>query len=204
MLRLTYGAPDAVAQAGAWLKTIRDAAYRASIALAAEKGAFPLYDADAYLAGEHISELPDAIRAGVAQSGVRNALLTSIAPTGTISLFAGNVSSGVEPIFATSYERKVTQRDGSKTTEQVMDYAVAVYRRKFGARTRRCRIISSPPKICRLRPMSRCRRRRRNGSTARSLRRSTCPKTSLLRPSNPSTPTRMTSGCKGCTHLPPQ
>ncbi|MCI4664559.1 MAG: adenosylcobalamin-dependent ribonucleoside-diphosphate reductase [Neomegalonema sp.] len=132
MLRLRYGAPDAVAQAGVWLRRIRDAAYQASIDLAAEKGAFPLFDKDAYLAGESIAELPEALRNGIAEYGVRNALLTSIAPTGTISLYAGNVSSGIEPIFAASYERKVTQNDGSKRAEQVLDYAVALYRAKFG------------------------------------------------------------------------
>ena len=144
MMGLRYGAPDAVAQAGVWLRQIRDAAYQASIDLAAEKGAFPLFDKDAYLAGETIAELPQELRDGIAKHGVRNALLTSIAPTGTISLFAGNVSSGVEPIFAASYERKVTQKDGSKSTEQVLDYAVAAYQAKFGAKSLRCLTISSP------------------------------------------------------------
>ncbi|MEM6549278.1 MAG: adenosylcobalamin-dependent ribonucleoside-diphosphate reductase [Pseudomonadota bacterium] len=128
MTGLRYGAPEAVAQTGAWLRQIRDAAYRASVDLAAEKGAFPLFDRDAYLAGETVAALPADIREGIAEHGIRNALLTSIAPTGTISLFAGNVSSGIEPVFALSYTRKVLQPDGSRVEEEVEDFAVARWR----------------------------------------------------------------------------
>ncbi len=129
---LRYGSEAAVAQTGRWLSLIRDAAYRASARLAAEKGAFPLYEAGPYLAAPMVAALPEDVRAEIARHGIRNALLTSIAPTGTISLLAGNVSSGIEPIFALDYTRKVTQPDGSKTTETVEDYALAEWRRLRG------------------------------------------------------------------------
>ncbi|GMG83475.1 adenosylcobalamin-dependent ribonucleoside-diphosphate reductase [Paralimibaculum aggregatum] len=129
---LRYGSAEAVAQTGAWLAAISHAAYRASARLAAEKGAFPLFDRDEYLARPMIRALPDDIRAEIAEHGIRNALLTSIAPTGTISLLAGNVSSGIEPVFALSYTRKVIQPDGSRIEETVEDYALAEWRRQNG------------------------------------------------------------------------
>ena len=122
----------AAAKAGEWMAVIETAAYQASIELAKAKGSFPLFDRDAYLASGHVRDLPEDIRAGIARSGIRNALLTSIAPTGTISLFAGNVSSGIEPIFSLAYRRKVLQPDGSHREEPVEDYAVRLYRRLNG------------------------------------------------------------------------
>ena len=124
MVGLRYGSPEAAERAGEWARQISRAAYLTSACLAAEKGAFPLFDRDAYLAGETIRELDDDVRAEIATHGIRNALLTSVAPTGTISLVADNVSSGVEPVFALAYTRKVTQPDGSKTEEEVSDYAL--------------------------------------------------------------------------------
>jgi len=132
MCGLAYGAPEAVTRTGAWMQAIRDAAYRASVALAEEKGAFPLFDRDAYLKGRHVQRLPATIREAIGRHGIRNALLTSIAPTGTISLFAGNVSSGIEPVFAHAYTRKVLQKDGTRTEEEVVDYAVAKWREANG------------------------------------------------------------------------
>ncbi|MEO0994065.1 MAG: adenosylcobalamin-dependent ribonucleoside-diphosphate reductase [Pseudomonadota bacterium] len=129
---LRYGSADAVAQTEQWLAAISHAAYRASVHLAEEKGAFPLFDADAYIAGETVQTLPEDVREGIARHGIRNALLTSIAPTGTISLVAGNVSSGIEPVFALSYTRKVLQPDGSRIEETVEDYALAEWRRLHG------------------------------------------------------------------------
>ena len=78
--------------------------------------------------GPHIQALPADILDAIAAHGIRNALLTSIAPTGTISLLADNVSSGIEPVFAFNYNRKVLQPDGSKHEELVEDYAVRDFR----------------------------------------------------------------------------
>ncbi|WP_411956813.1 adenosylcobalamin-dependent ribonucleoside-diphosphate reductase [Paracoccus homiensis] len=128
MLGLRYGAEDAVAQTRVWMKAIARSAYLASVDLAREKGAFPLFDADEYLKSGFLSKMDDDVRAAIAEHGIRNALLTSIAPTGTISLYAGNVSSGIEPVFAYAYTRKVLQKDGSRTEEEVVDYAVQMWR----------------------------------------------------------------------------
>ncbi len=133
MCGLRYGSVEAVAQAKGWAKQVERAAYLASAKLAAEKGAFPLYDRAKYLAGETVSALDGDVRDAISQHGIRNALLTSIAPTGTISLVADNVSSGVEPVFALAYTRKVLQRDGTRREEEVTDYALRLWRAKFGA-----------------------------------------------------------------------
>ncbi len=128
MCGLRYDSPQAVEAAERWMAVIEQAAYLASTELAEEKGAFPLYDADRYLACGHVSRMDPEIRRAVEQRGIRNALLTSIAPTGTISLLAGNVSSGVEPIFATDYERRILTPEGETRTETVTDWAVRLYR----------------------------------------------------------------------------
>ena len=132
MVGLRYGSEEAAAQTEAWIKRIARAAYLASVALAKEKGAFPLFDAAKYLASGSLAHMDADVREAIAKHGIRNALLTSIAPTGTISLYAGNVSSGIEPVFAYSYKRKVLQKDGSRTEEEVIDYAVQMWRDKFG------------------------------------------------------------------------
>jgi ribonucleoside-diphosphate reductase alpha chain len=128
-----YGSPQAVALAERWMAAIERAAYLASAELAREKGAFPLYDAERFLASAHVQRLPQEVREAIARHGIRNGLLTSIAPTGTISLLAGNVSSGIEPVFDFRYERRVLERDGSSRTETVEDYAHALFRQTFGA-----------------------------------------------------------------------
>jgi ribonucleoside-diphosphate reductase alpha chain len=132
MVGARYGSPGAVALTGSWLKALRDAAYRASADLAAEKGPFPLFDRDAYLDRPMIRALDDDLRAAIARHGVRNALVTSIAPTGTISLFAGNVSSGIEPVFAFTHQRAVLMPDGTRHTETISDYAYRRFRERFG------------------------------------------------------------------------
>lgn len=132
MLGLRYGSDEAAKQTEDWLHQIARSAYLASVDLAKEKGAFPLFDAEKYLASGTMQQMDDDVRAEIAKHGIRNALLTSIAPTGTISLYAGNVSSGIEPVFAYAYTRKVLQKDGSRTEEEVVDYAVQMWRDKFG------------------------------------------------------------------------
>ncbi len=134
MLGLRYGAPEAAAQTEAWLHRIARAAYLASVDLAREKGPFPLFETEPFLASGTMDRMDEDVRDAVRAHGIRNALLTSIAPTGTISLLAGNVSSGIEPVFAYSYTRKVLQKDGSRSEEEVVDYAVALWREKFGDR----------------------------------------------------------------------
>jgi len=132
MTGLRYGSEEAAAKTEEWLKAIARASYLASVELAKEKGAFPLFDAEPYLSSGNMMQMDDDVRDAIRTHGIRNALLTSIAPTGTISLYAGNVSSGIEPVFAYAYTRKVLQKDGSRTEEEVVDYAVQMWRDKFG------------------------------------------------------------------------
>ena len=132
MCRERYGSAQAAELTSRWMAVIERSAYLTSSALAREKGAFPLYERDAYLRSGHVSRLDRDIRDAIAQNGMRNALVTSIAPTGTISLFADNVSSGVEPVFAHSYTRKVLMPDGMREEETVSDYAVRVFHDKSG------------------------------------------------------------------------
>jgi ribonucleoside-diphosphate reductase alpha chain len=129
---LRYGSAAAVAATEEWLGAIEREAYLASAALAAEKGPFPLYDRERYLAGETVAGLDEEVRGEIARSGVRNALLTSVAPTGTISLFADNVSSGIEPVFSFHHTRQVLLPDGTRREEEVEDYAHRVFRRLRG------------------------------------------------------------------------
>ncbi len=132
MVGLRYGSDDAVIELEGWMRALARAAYLASADLAREKGAFPLFDTEAFLASGHMQQMDPDVRDAVRAHGLRNALLTSIAPTGTISLYAGNVSSGIEPVFAFEYSRKVLQKDGSRTEETVEDYAVRLWREKNG------------------------------------------------------------------------
>lgn len=127
-----YGSRESLQLVRDWMAALRREAYLTSIDLAREKGAFPLFDAAAYLKGETIQKLDADLQAGIADHGIRNALLTSVAPTGTISLFADNVSSGLEPVFSFAYHRSVLQPDGSRREEEVSDYALRLFRRLYG------------------------------------------------------------------------
>ncbi len=132
---LRYGSAEAVQVTERWLAALRRHAYLASVELAREKGPFPLYDREAYLAGETIRELDRDVQEAVAEHGIRNALITSVAPTGTISLLADNISSGLEPVFSFVYKRRILQADGSHREEEVSDYAYRLFRRLKGEDT---------------------------------------------------------------------
>jgi len=135
MVGLRYGSEQAAARAEHWAGLISRQAYLTSADLAAEKGAFPLFHKEAYLAGETIRGLDTDVQEAIAEKGIRNALLTSIAPTGTISLVADNISSGVEPVFALAYTRKVLQPDGTRVEEEVSDHALRCFRALHGENT---------------------------------------------------------------------
>lgn len=125
-LDASYGSQEFLKIQEDILKTIRDETYRASARLAAEKGAFALYRADKYADGKFIRTLPEDVRNEIAENGIRNSHLTSIAPTGTISLCADNISSGIEPVFSYGYTRDIATPTG-KVTEEVTDYGYRVF-----------------------------------------------------------------------------
>lgn len=135
MCRTRYGSKQAVALTERWMHVLRRSAYLASADLAEEKGSFPLFDRDAYLGTESLEAMEPEIRDAVADKGIRNALLTSVAPTGTISLFADNVSSGIEPVFSYAYKRMVLMPDGTRREEEVSDHAYRLFRRLHGEST---------------------------------------------------------------------
>ena len=130
MLGLRYDADAGRAMASRIACELRDAAYAASVQLAREKGAFPLFDAERYLQGPFIARLPHELRAAIREHGIRNSHLLSIAPTGTIALaFADNASNGIEPPYAWTYQRKKRMPDGSLRVYDVADHAWRLYRR---------------------------------------------------------------------------
>ncbi len=130
MLGLPYNASEGRAMARRIAECMRDAAYTASVALAQEKGPFPLFDANTYLAeGTFASRLPEAIQAQIRRHGLRNSHLLSIAPTGTVSLaFADNASNGIEPAFSWAYTRKKREADGTRSEYTVEDHAYRLYK----------------------------------------------------------------------------
>src|SRR5476651_1422616 len=123
-----YGSARAIELTRLWLSAVQRLSYLASADIAADKGSFPLYDHARYLAGETVKALPEDVRTAIGRYGIRNALLNSIAPTGTISLLADNVSSGIEPVFAFSHIRHVLQPDGTRREESVEDQAFRRWR----------------------------------------------------------------------------
>lgn len=133
MLGLRYDSEQGREAAARFAREMRDAAYEASVELARERGAFPLFDAEKYLASGFAARLPEELKEQIRQYGVRNSHLTSIAPTGTISLaFADNASNGIEPAFSWFYNRLKRMPDGSKKEYTVEDHAYRVYRAMGG------------------------------------------------------------------------
>ncbi len=134
MLGLRYDQPEGRQMARKMARCIRDAAYRASIALAREKGCFALFDSESYLAsGTFASRLPPQLQADIRRWGIRNSHLLAIAPAASVSLaFADNTSSGIEPAFAWHYRRRVRQADGSLKTYEVENHAHRLYRQLGG------------------------------------------------------------------------
>jgi ribonucleoside-diphosphate reductase alpha chain len=132
LLGLRYDRPAGRELAATAVRTLCHAAYRASVGLAEEKGAFPFFDADAYLAAPFVRRLPEDIRAGIRRSGIRNSHLTAIAPAGSISLLADNVSSGIEPVFAPRQRRRVRLPGDGEETYGAEDPALALWRSRGG------------------------------------------------------------------------
>ena len=128
MLGLHYGEAAARHEAARVMETVCHTAYRSSIQLAREKSCFPFFERKAYLEGRFIRSLPKDIRSGIAEHGIRNSHLTAIAPTGTISLLAGNVSSGIEPVFDFRHSRKVLNQAGEYQRFDLEDYAFRLWR----------------------------------------------------------------------------
>ena len=124
MMGFPYGSEEFMAFTEEVMTVLRDHCYSASADLAEEKGSFPLYDEYHYLQSEFIQTLSPWVIEKIKEKGIRNSHLTSIAPTGTISLTADNVSSGIEPPFSNYYDRTIQQFDGH-TVERVEDYAYA-------------------------------------------------------------------------------
>src|SRR5690606_18156379 len=127
MLGVRYGAPRSVELTEEWLSLIANDAYRASAELAAEKGPFPLYDPAKFLAAPRLQKLDPEVRRTIERHGIHNGLLTSNEPTGTLSLMADNVSSGIEPVFDYRLTRDVQMQDGTMRQETVTDYAWKLY-----------------------------------------------------------------------------
>ena len=133
MLRSTYGSDESIEITDDLMEFFTNKAYNTSIDLAEEKGAFPLLNKEEYVKSDFIKGLDDCIADDILKYGIRNSHLTTIAPTGTTSMFAGNVSSGLEPVFALSYDRKIRNgQEGDETTYEMVDYGLLKYREIVG------------------------------------------------------------------------
>lgn len=131
MLGIVYGSEESYRLAASVMEAICHTAYRESIALSKEKGSFPYYDPEKYLQSEFVNGLPDEIIEDIRKYGIRNSHLTAIAPTGTISLLANNISSGLEPVFDFNYNRRVLGLDGEYTQYELSNYAWLAWLQKY-------------------------------------------------------------------------
>jgi ribonucleoside-diphosphate reductase alpha chain len=135
MLDVRYGSEKAKSMLGKWMQTIQNSAYLASSKLAQERGTFPKYRKQAHLKNNNIRSLSLHVQKEIELFGLRNGLVTTIAPTGTTSLFAGNVSSGIEPVFSVEFHRKIALPSGGTASEKIVDYAAGVFRNLYGMNT---------------------------------------------------------------------
>jgi len=135
MLGLRYDSDAGRSAAADVMRNIRDVAYASSVELAKEKGAFPLLDKKKYLESAFVRRLPKTLQAGIAESGIRNSHLLAIAPAGTISLLAGNVSSGIEPIYAYEVEREIGDRSFKSQKFLLWDFAYKLWLDSAHAKT---------------------------------------------------------------------
>lgn len=131
-MKIQYGSEEAIQLTKKLAKIFRDESYKASIELAKEKGSFPHLDKEKYLQSNFIKRLPEEIKENIKKYGIRNINLNCVAPTGTISLsYGNNCSSGIEPVFALSYDRKVRQKDETFITQTVCDEAFLDWQNQF-------------------------------------------------------------------------
>jgi ribonucleoside-diphosphate reductase alpha chain len=128
ILGLHYGSTQARSLADKIMTEICNTAYRTSAELAKEKSPFPLYVEDSFMKNTFIQRLPDEIQNEILKNGIRNSHLLSIAPTGSISILANNVSSGLEPVYDFKYSRKILNRDGTTSTYEIADYAYRLWK----------------------------------------------------------------------------
>ncbi len=136
MLGLRYDSDQARELAAEWMRVVCHSAYRASIERAKERGSFPYFYRQEYLASPFVQSLPEDIQEGIRLYGIRNSHLTAIAPAGTISLLADNVSSGVEPVFEFRYRRRVRDLDDQMVWHEVEDHAETLWRQAKGEAVR--------------------------------------------------------------------
>ena len=132
MLGVRYGADESYALAAKVMQVICHTAYETSVELARTKGVFPYFDKNDYLQGSFVKSLPEGIRKAIADRGIRNSHLLAIAPTGSISLLADNISNGLEPVFDAQYRRRLLTEDGVYKEYELVDYAVRLWRERQG------------------------------------------------------------------------